>query len=190
MRHDSFTGRGSQHIGTQTDNTARRHIELKVHTLAGAFHFHHFTFTAGYHIDNLAGILFGNVDRELLDRLVLHAVYLLEDNLRLAYLQLISLAAHRLNQHGKVKHATTGHHPFSVFLALAYAKRKVLVQLLHQTVMYMAGSYKLTFFSEERRVVDSKQHTHGRLVNGDGRQCFGVLVVANRISDFKPFDTH
>ena len=56
--------------------------------------------------------------------------------------------------------------------------------------MYMAGSYKLTFFAEERRVVDSKQHTHGRLVNGDGRQCFGVLVVANRISDFKPFDTH
>ena len=54
----------------------------------------------------------------------------------------------------------------------------------------MAGSNELAFLTEERRVVDSEQHAHGRLVNGDRRQCFRIFVIANRISDFKSFDTY
>ena len=188
--HDSLAGRSGQHIGTQTDDTARRHVELKIYTFAGTFHLHHFTFTTGHHINHLAGIFFGNIDGKLFNRFAFHAVNLLEDYLRLPYLQLIPFTTHGLNQYGKMKHATAGNNPLAVFLALAHAKCKILIQLLHQTVVDVAGSNKLTFLTEERRVINGEEHTHRRFINGNRRQRFRIFVIADRISDFESFDTY
>ena len=89
-----------------------------------------------------------------------------------------------------MEHATARDNPLAVLLALAHAECQVLVQLLHQAVMDVAGSDELTLLAEEGRVVDGEEHTHGRLVDGDGRQCLRVLVVADGVADFKSFDAH
>ena len=86
MSHDGFAGTSSQHISTQTNDTARRHVEFQVHTVTRTLHLHHFSLTASHHIDNLAGIFFGNVHSQFLDRFASYTVYLLKDNLRLTYL--------------------------------------------------------------------------------------------------------
>ncbi len=89
-----------------------------------------------------------------------------------------------------MKHATAGNNPLAVFLALAHAKGKILVQLLHQTVVDVAGSNKLAFLAEERGVIDGEEHAHRRLVNGNGRQRFRIFEIADCISNFESFDTY
>ena len=54
----------------------------------------------------------------------------------------------------------------------------------------MARSHKLTFLTKKRRIVDGEQHTHRRLVDGDGWQCFGVFDIGDGISNLKTFDAH
>ena len=105
--HDGFTLRGGQHIGAQTDDAARGNVELDIGALALALHRGHLTFTTGHHINHLRGKLLGHVDGQFLDRLALLTVYLLVDNLGLAYLQLIALATHGLDEHGEMQHATS-----------------------------------------------------------------------------------
>ena len=88
-----------------------------------------------------------------------------------------------------MQHTTAGNNPFAVVLALAHTQRQVLVQFLHQTVVYVTWCHKLAFPTIERRIIDSEQHTHRRFVDGDRRQCLRILVVTNSITDLKPFDT-
>ena len=119
--HDSFTGRSSQYIRTQTDDTTRRHIEFQVYTFACTLHLHHLTLTTGYHINNLTGIFFGNIYCQFFNRLTLHTVNLLEDNLWLTNLKLITFATHGFNQYRKMKYTTTGNYPFTIFFTFTYA---------------------------------------------------------------------
>ena len=49
----------------------------------------------------------------------------------------------------------------------------------------MARGDIFALFAEERRVVDSEEHTHSRLIDLNGRQRFGVLGVADGIADFE-----
>ena len=82
------------------------YLELDVDAVVLGRHRHHLALAAGNHIDNLAGILLGQVDGEQLDGLALLPVDLLDDNLRLTYLQLVALATHGLDQDRQVQHAT------------------------------------------------------------------------------------
>ena len=107
MGHDSLTLRSCQHIGTQTDDTARGDIKLNIDSLALILHRRHLTLTTSHHINHLRRELLGHVDRQFLDRLALLAVNLLIDNLGLTHLKLIALTAHGLNQHGEVEHTAT-----------------------------------------------------------------------------------
>jgi hypothetical protein len=52
----------------------------------------------------------------------------------------------------------------------------------------VTGSYKLAFFTEERRVVDREEHVHGRLIDRDPWNASGFSGSANSISDFEIFD--
>ena len=89
-----------------------------------------------------------------------------------------------------MKYTTTGNHPFTIFLTLTHTQSKVLIQFLHQTVVNVTRSHKLTITAEERRIINGEQHTHSRFVNSDRWQCFRVFKVADRITDFKAFDTY
>ena len=53
----------------------------------------------------------------------------------------------------------------------------------------MSGSNEFSIFAEERRVIDGKEHTHGRLINSYSRQCFRIFKVGNGIANIKTFQT-
>ena len=54
----------------------------------------------------------------------------------------------------------------------------------------MARGDVFAVLAEERRVVDREEHRHRGFVDLDGRQRFGVLVVADRVADLEAFDAH
>ena len=186
MGHDGLTLRGCQHIGTQTDDTARRDVEFDIHTFTLILHGGHLTFAAGHHINHLRGKLLGHVDGQFLYRFTFLAIDLLIDHLRLSYLQLIALTTHGLDEHREVQHATTGDHPFiSRVLERLHTQGKVLLQFLLQTVIDMTRGHELTLFTEERRVVDHEEHRHGRFVDGNRRHGLRILQVTDGVANLK-----
>ena len=46
---------------------------------------------------------------------------------------------------------------------------KILLEFLVQTILDVSRSHELSVLSEERRVIDGKEHRHGRLVDGNRR---------------------
>ena len=53
----------------------------------------------------------------------------------------------------------------------------------------MTGGHILTILTEEGWVVDGKQHRHGRLVNGNGRQRLRFVDISDRLTNLETFDT-
>ena len=54
----------------------------------------------------------------------------------------------------------------------------------------MARGDVFSVLAEEGRVVDREEHRHRGFVDGDGRQRFGILVVADRVADLEAVDAH
>ena len=188
--HDGLTLTGGEHIGTQTDDTSRRDIELDIHPVGLALHRGHLSLAAGHHINHLRGKLLGHIDGEFLNGFTLHPVDLLVDNLGLPHLQLVALAAHGLDEHGEMEHTAAADNPLvGAVLEGSHAQGEVLLQLFVQTVVDMAAGHKLALLAEEGGVIDGEKHRHGGLIDGDGRQRLGILEVTDGISDLKLLQT-
>ena len=69
------------------------------------------------------------------------------------------------------------------------AQGEVLIQLLHQAVVDVAGGDELPFAPIEGRIVDREEHAHRRLIDSDGLERFGRSYVRERLTDLKAFDT-
>ena len=106
MGHDGLPCRGSEDVVIEPNDAARGDGELEEGAAVLIVHHRHLALATGDDVDDLAGVLLGEVDREVLDGLVLDAVDLVDDHLGLADLQLVALAAHRLDEDGEVQHAT------------------------------------------------------------------------------------
>ena len=100
-------------------------------------------------------------------------------------MQLVTLAAHRLDKHAQVEHAAARYYPAVGAFGFLNAQGKVLLQFFLQAVVDMARGAEFSFLAEKRRIVDGEQHRHSGLVDGDGGERFGVLEIANRIANFK-----
>ena len=53
----------------------------------------------------------------------------------------------------------------------------------------MAAGHVFSFFSEERRVVDSEEHRHRRLVDSDDGKRLRLFCVADGVADFEALQT-
>ena len=184
MRHNGLALTGGQDIRAKSDNAARRYFKFYIHAVAQVLHRGHFALTARDHINHLRGKLFGDVDGQLFDRLAAHAINLFINYLRLPYLQLITFAAHRLDQDGQMKHAAPGNNPF-VGRRLLDAQCKIFFQLVLQAIVDVARSAIFALLTKKRRIIDRKEHRHSRLINGNRRQGLRAIEVADRIADFK-----
>ena len=130
--HDGFAGRSGEHVVAQADDAARGNREFEVYAVALRIHREQVAFTTGYHVDHFAGILFGHVDGELFYRLAFHTVDFLDDNLRLAHLQLVAFATHRLDEDGEVQHTASIDCPYTIFGGFYDAQGKVTFQLFFE----------------------------------------------------------
>ena len=124
-------------------------------------------------------------DGELLDRLAFLAVNFLDNHLRLAHLQLVALATHGLDKDAEVHNATAVDEEGVGRAGLLDAHGQVLLQLGEEAVAQVAAGDILALLAEEGRGVDSEEHTHGRLIDLDGRQRLGGIGIADGVANLK-----
>lgn len=105
MCHDRFAGRCREHIGSQTDDTARGNRKFEPRTVAVGFHVGQGPLAFGGQFDHCPRVLLGTIDGHLFDRFALLAVDLLDDDLGLSYLEFVTFATHGFDQHREVQHA-------------------------------------------------------------------------------------
>ena len=97
--HYGLAGAGGEDVVAQADDAAAGDDELHVRAVVLRCHVYQVALAAGYHVDHLRGIFLGDVDGEQLDGLALYAVDFFDDDLGLAHLQLVALAAHGLDKY-------------------------------------------------------------------------------------------
>ena len=158
-------------------------------TIALGIHGNHFALATGHHIDHLRTEFLRAVDGELLDRLALLSINLLDNDLRLANGNLIALATHRLDEDGEVEHTTTINYPRTIAgLVFLDAKGNILLKFLVEAILNLTRGDILAVLAEEGRVVDGEKHRHGGLIDLDARHGFSSLDVADGVTDFEAFD--
>ena len=84
-----------------------------------------------------------------------------------------------------MQYSTTRYVPLAFRLSLGDTQCQVLIEFSIQTVLNMTRSDILTLLSVEWRVVDGKEHTHGRLIYGDRRKSLWILEIADGIAYLK-----
>ena len=89
-----------------------------------------------------------------------------------------------------MQHAATEHRPGRIARTRLYTQSKVLLQLFHQTVMYMTTRHILTVLTKERAIVYREHHRHRRLINRNRCQWFWILNIAYRITYLKAVYTY
>ena len=190
VRNDGLALGGGQEVGTQAHQAAGRDLELQERPVATRFHPHEGGLAAGGKLDGRAHELLRNLDGEFLDRFAALATDGLVQHLGLAHLQLEALPAHRFDEHGQVQDAAAVHHEGIGIQAGLDAEGEVLLELLLQTFLDVAGGHELAVLAEERGVVDHEEHRHRGLVDGDRRERLRILDVGDGVADLEPVDAH
>ena len=186
MGHDGFSGGGSEDLVPQADQAAGGDAEF--HVLQVAFGFHDLEHALAHH-DQFGGLACGgfwHVDDEMLERLVLHAVDVLEQDLRLADLQLVPLTAHGFNQHAQVKDASTVDVPPVFAVGGFYPEGQVLLELGVEALADVTAREELSVFPEEWGRVDREEQAHGGLVHGDAFHGLRLFEVGHGVANLKP----
>ena len=189
VSRDGFSLRSSQHVGTQTDDTAWRHVKFNVWQRSPEFPWIPFHLYGGYHINHLAGKFFRARWWSVLQSVRTSHRRFPEDNLRLSYLKFVAFTTHGFNPRPD-KWSTrpeTIHFPSS-FSVLRTRSAGVLVQLFHQTVVMWR---EVTYFPSlpkngESLMVNSMLMVGSSMAIGGSGSGF---EVADGITDFEAFHT-
>ena len=102
--------------------------------------------------------------------------------MRCGHLELIALAAHRLDQNGQV-HLAAARDVKGVGAHLCHMQRDILEQFSLQTVAQVAGRDVFALAARERRIVDGEGHFDGRVRDLDERQRLDGFQIAERAAD-------
>jgi hypothetical protein len=123
-----------------------------------------------------------HVDRDFLERLELHAVLLLDDDLRLGDRELVALAAHVLEQDGDVELAAAVDLE-AVRLGEVDLEADVDLELLLEARADLARVHELARATDERRGVHEEVERDGRLVDANRRQRLRGRIGAEGVAD-------
>ena len=149
MGDDGFAFGGSQYAVAQSDDGAGRDVKLEGDAVAFGLDLQQFALAAGDDIDHLAGKRFGNMHCKVLNGLVLHPVDAFEDNLRLADLELESLAPHGLHQDRQVQDPSSINHVGIGRAGFFDAQGQVLLGFPEKPVAQVAGGDEPAVFAEK-----------------------------------------
>ena len=85
-----------------------------------------------------------------------------------------------------MQHASARYDPLiRRVLERLHAQGQVLLQFLLQTVVDVTRGYIFALLAKEGRIVDGKEHRHGRLVDGNRRQSLWILGIAQCVANLK-----
>src|SRR5580700_7185914 len=189
IHDDGAAGIGEQ-IAAQTDKTARGHAKFEAHaTVAVIVHLRHFTFAWPEALDDGADEGLGNVDGEMFDRFHELAVDFFRDDLGTADHELITFAAHHLDEDGELELAAAEDFEAVGRAGFFNAHGNVGEELFLEALTQIARGDPLTFASHHGRIVDGKLHGDGGLVDDDGWQRGRVLGAGDGFADGDALDS-
>src|SRR5471032_234052 len=190
VRHQAGTAGQGHEFALEADQAARRDLVFQTHTaLAVRFHVLQVAATTAQLFHDAALVGFFNVHRQLLERLVAHAIDHFEHHARTRHGQLETFATHVFDQNRQVQLAAAGHFEDGVVVGRCHAQRDVGFQFAVQTVAQLARGDELAFAAGQWRVVDHEVHGQGRLVDGQHFQRVRSVRLANGRTDADLVDT-
>src|SRR6185437_12574225 len=188
--HDGLARGTGKHITPQTDKTPARDFELEMLHFTLGVHYMEFPFSLRDQIDDLAAEFGGDIDNQDFIRLVLLAVDLFYQNLRLPDGELEAFATHGLDEDSQVEDAAAIDEEAVGAIRVFYFQREILFRLFQQTIAQVTRSDEFAVFPIERGIVDAEQHAHGGFVNADDRKRFGVFRIRDGIADVEIFEAY
>ena len=181
--HDALAVGVGQELAAIAEQAAAGHTELDAGAAVHHLHVHQDGLARAQCGHDVALIGLRHVDDDALHRLHDLAVLLVGQNVRGADLQLIALAAHRLDQDGQV-HLAAAHDAEGVVRGgILDLQGDVLQQLAHQAVTDLAGGDVLALLAGKRGIVDREGHFHRGIVDLDKGQGLHLAGVADRVAD-------
>mmetsp|Transcript_20253 Transcript_20253/g.68611 ORF Transcript_20253/g.68611 Transcript_20253/m.68611 type:complete len:431 (+) Transcript_20253:84-1376(+) len=172
---DRRAARGGEELRAQADGAARRKEVLDVRVVADLSFAHvlHLALAAVQQINNRGRVLVRGLDLDGVERLRLDAVDQLDDDLGRADLELKALAAHGLDQHGKVERPAAGDLEGVAGVGGLDLQRDVAVELLVKAVADHARGELVAVAAGEGGLVHAEGHGHRRLLDdelGEGQR--------------------
>ena len=181
--HDAFAVGVGQELAAVAKQAAAGHTELQTGTVVHHLHVHQDGLAGAQSGHNVALIGFRHVNHNALHGLHGLAVLLMGQNMRGADLQLVTFAAHGLNQDGQVHFATAHYAEGIVGGGIFHTQGNVLQQLALQAVTDLAAGDVLAFLAGKRGIVDGEGHLNGRIVDLNKGQRFNLAGVAHGVAD-------
>ncbi len=167
------TARGGEQLAAEADHPAAGDAVLEAGTpVAGVRHLAHAAAALAEPLGDHADERVGHVDDHELHRLGEHALDVLREDLGVAQLELVALAAHRLDEDRELQLAATEHDEGVRRLGLLDADGEILLRLAHQAIAQVAAREVLTglALAGEGRRVDARAHLDGGLLDVDAAQ--------------------
>src|ERR1700685_4590889 len=181
--------RVGQQLAAQADQPARGDFEVHAHAAGIVIaHFEHFAAPRAKRLQNDADEIFGDVDHQALKRLELLAVFVADDDFRLAHHQLKAFAPHRLDQHGDLKSAAAEDAEGFGRVRVFHANRNVGQQLSRQAIAQIARRQIAAFFARKRAAVYGEDHRQRRLVDLQGFERLRIVHVDDALAHLDAFD--
>ena len=135
-----------------------------------------------------AHVVVGHLDHQQLHGLQLDAVFLLEDDGGPAHLELVALAAHLLDEDGKVQLAPAGDFEGVGGVSLLHPHGHVGLHLLEEAVPQVPGGDVFALPPGKGGVVHQEIHGHGGLVDLHKGQGLHAVNVAGGLADVQVGD--
>src|ERR1700688_4407435 len=188
IHHDRSARVGKQGA-SQSDESAARHAKFDANPpIAMIVHIGYFTFARANMLHDYANKFFGNIDGEVFDRLHQFAVDAFGDDLRLPDHEFVALAAHHLDQNGKLQLAAAQNFERIGAASLFHAKRDVSKKFFVEALTQVSRCNEIAFASAKRRSVDGEEHRNRRLVDDDRRKGRGIYGAGNGLANGDALD--
>ena len=182
---DGFAVGGGEKGVAQTYDASAGDGEVELDAVALGLDGAHFAFATGDYIDDFRREFFRHQYGQLFDRLTFLAVDFFDDDFGLSDLQFVAFAPHGLDEDGEMQYAAAVDEERVGRAGLFDAHGQVFFEFVVEALANVAAGDIFAFLAEERRVVDGEKHRHCGLVDLDGRQGFGIVVVADGVADFE-----
>ena len=173
-----------EELGAEADQAARRDEVLHPRPPGAVVdHLLHPALAQREELRDDADVLLRDVDRDALHRLVLLAVDLAGQHLRLADGELEPLAPHDLDEHRELELAAALHFPDVRARRRLHAQGDVPDELPLEPGDQRARRHLVALGPGERGRVDPQGHGQGRLVDGAHRKRPRIVQVRDRLAD-------
>ena len=183
IHHDGASSIGEQ-LAAKSYQAAAGDTKLNAHpSITVIVHVDNLTFSPTELLHHHPNKGLRHIYRQVLHRFHQLSIHALGNDLRFAYHQFVTLAAHHLDKNRELQ-LTASHHLEGIRAAgFLYPQRYVGQQLFVEAFAQIARRHIRAFPSRKWRSIHRKLHGDGRLVDGNVRQRRRIFCAGNRLSD-------